>query len=357
LAEPRRESGADPAHIPSLDGVRGIAILFVLTYHFLVFGALLQGHVSSLWIDRAAFRAVSFGQEGVDLFFVLSGFLITRILLGARAKGNYFLTFYARRALRIFPAYYGFLFALIVILPQLPGFRENVGLASLRDHQLVYWTYFYNIAISVSQHPLMYTGRYDQPHFWSLAVEEQFYLVWPAVVLVLGRWRLGVFCLLCIIAAPIFRYELVHGAIPRLPRGSIGVEWLMPARLDQLAIGGLIAVISAKPDFLRKAARWAIPVGIVSALLVVVYVGRDPRVRFPILPEQVEVFGYSAVALAFASLLTMVVGGVPGSLQALCGNRVLTFFGRYSYGLYVVHYQIMQWLIQLFESHGGLPVI
>jgi len=354
LAEPPSETGSEAARIPALDGVRGIAIILVLVYHFLVFGALVQGKASTLWLDRAVFRTASFGEQGVDLFFVLSGFLITRILLGARDGGSYFRSFYARRALRIFPAYYGLLFLLIVILPELPGFRGSPGLANLRDHQLAYWTYLYNIAVSL--HPGIVFGGYDQTHFWSLAVEEQFYLVWPAAVLVLGRRRLGVFCLLCIVAAPVFRYGLLHGVVPQMQNGP-GAMWLMPARMDQLAIGGLIAVVSAEPAFLRKAARWAIPAGAVSALFLVVYVSRDPRIPFPIVAEQVQVFGYSAVALTFAAFLTMVLGGPAGALQAVCGHRALTFFGRYSYGLYVFHFQIMQWLRHFFDAHGGLPVI
>ncbi len=352
MTESPGETASEPAHIPALDGVRGIAIIMVLLFHFLLSGIVAQGHISTFWIDRTVTRIVGTGWSGVDLFFVLSGFLITRILLRARGGGSYFRSFYARRVLRIFPVYYGLLFFLIVILPLLPGFRGDAGLATLRDHQLAYWTYLVNVRTSLR--PFINLGPYSNGHLWSLAVEEQFYLVWPAVVLVLGRRGLGVFCVVCIIAAPVIRYGLLHGAVPQLHNGFAAYT-LMPARMDALAFGGLIAVAAGEPGLLRRASRWAMPAGAASALfLAILYLSRG---GIPVFDEPVQVYGYSALALTFAAFLTMAVGGPLGLLQTVCGHRVLTFFGRYSYGLYVLHFQIMQWLSHLVRDHSVLHTV
>lgn len=347
MAELANANVSEPAHVPALDGVRGIAILLVLTYHFswvLGFGTNVA--------DRALERVVSVGWAGVDLFFILSGFLITNILLRARDSSGYFRTFYARRVLRIFPLYYGFLFIMIVLLPELPGLRGNEGLQNLRQHQFIYWTYLYNVAISV--HPLVDRGPYANGHLWSLAIEEQFYLIWPLVVLLLGRRALASFCILCIVAAPVIRYGLLHGAVPDL-QNVFAVSTLMPARMDTLALGGLIAVIARDPDLLRRTTRWALPVGATAALALVIL--NLNRHGLPLLDEKVLTFGLSALALGFGAAVMMVVGGVPGTLQAVLSNRVLTFFGRYSYGLYVLHFQIMLELQKLAANHGWVRTV
>ena len=161
-------------HILALDGLRGIAILLVVFSHF----------VSNLRIpaDGWAWPLVSIahaGWAGVDLFFVLSGFLITGILVDARGSSTYFKSFYARRALRILPAYYGFLLAIFVVLPLLHlGAGDNYMLA--RQHQGWYWLHLTNVMMAIGELPGH--GPYPSTLFWSLAVEEQFYLIWPAIV-------------------------------------------------------------------------------------------------------------------------------------------------------------------------------
>src|SRR5438067_7660244 len=161
-------------HILALDGLRGIAILLVVVCHF----------VSNLHIaaDGWAWPLVAIahaGWTGVDLFFVLSGFLITGILIDARGSDSYFKAFYARRALRIVPAYYGFLFAIFVVLPFLHlGAGNDYMLA--REHQSWYWLYLTNVMMAIGEIPGR--GPYPSTLFWSLAVEEQFYLLWPLIV-------------------------------------------------------------------------------------------------------------------------------------------------------------------------------
>jgi len=352
LAEPASEAVAEPTHLPALDGVRGIAILLIILFHAETMWLAVFWRFPSLWIDGAVMRMANSGWIGVDLFFVLSGFLITRILINAREGAGYFRSFYARRFLRIFPLYYGALFFLIVILPSLPGFRGNQDLALLRHHQAEYWSYAFNVTFSL--HPFAERGDYMSFHFWSLAVEEQFYLVWPLVVLVLGRRRLGAFCLLCIAAAPLIRYMLLHGLVPET-HGPFAAYLLMPARMDTLALGGLIAVLALNPDMLRRASRWALPVGAASAAIVAVFYFQEGGLWA--YNRGVQVFGYSAVALTFAAIVAMIVGGPAGFLQAAFGHRVLRFFGKYSYGLYVVHPQIMHWTMQLARDHDAIRTV
>ncbi len=155
-------------HIPALDGIRGIAILVVMMHHFTVYG----GMASTNALDRA-FRTLTLpGWVGVDLFFVLSGFLITGILYDAKEKRHYFRTFYMRRVLHIFPLYYVVLVIVFLIAPRL--FTADAALQSFTGEQWWYWTYLSNVSTALSGwHEYLAFG-----HFWSLAVEEQFYLLW-----------------------------------------------------------------------------------------------------------------------------------------------------------------------------------
>src|SRR5438132_3075751 len=189
-------------HILALDGLRGIAILLVVFSHFVSNLRLTANGIA--YVPIALAHA---GWAGVDLFFVLSGFLITGILVDARGSPSYFKAFYARRALRILPAYYGFLFVIFVILPLLNlGAGANYMLA--RQHQAWYWLHLTNVMMAVGEIPGR--GPYPNTLFWSLAVEDQFYFIWPAVFAlcstntlrkvciagIIGFVLLGIFCVM-----------------------------------------------------------------------------------------------------------------------------------------------------------------
>ena len=159
------------SRLPCLDGIRAVAAMMVMVFHFV-------GHHGE---PRAIVQASVIGQTGVDLFFVLSGFLITRILLASRQSEHYFRSFYARRTLRIFPLYFGFLAIYFFLLPLL--FGEPIPPAPT---QLWSWFYLENV-------PQTFVSlRTSGPgHFWSLAVEEHFYLIWPLLVFSLSRRGFG----------------------------------------------------------------------------------------------------------------------------------------------------------------------
>ena len=163
------------SRIPALDGLRGCAILLVLLFHFTA--------RAPYPTDAASIRlqsAFDLGWSGVDLFFVLSGFLITGLLIDAKGSAGYFKVFYARRALRILPLYYGALVVMFVLPHVLTSVMNPTYITPIKD-QIWYWGYLQN-------YPYLTNAWKDVAGpFWTLAIEEQFYLAWPLLVLLLSR--------------------------------------------------------------------------------------------------------------------------------------------------------------------------
>ena len=312
------------SHIPALDGLRGIAVLVVMVMHFSL--------VEPLGPVHAAYARVSgLGWTGVDLFFVLSGFLITGILYDAKGAKHYFRNFYARRTLRIFPLYYAFLVALFVILPLV---APQTAEPEMGEERLWMWAYLGNVLMAR-------VGWEGLPahttHLWSLAVEEQFYLIWPLVVWWATRQRLIAICIGAIALASGTRVALhLLGADP-----TAGYT-LLPARVDTLAIGSLIAVLVRSPEglsWVRKAARPALFAGIAVILAVMASLP-----SFGTLPPRdltVQFFAYPAVATVAAALLVMAMQSDRRTPMGYAlSNGALPALGRYSYALYLFHVPI-----------------
>ena len=183
-------------------------------------------------------RFLAGGQTGVDLFFVLSGFLITGILLNARGTPHFLRNFYLRRALRILPLYYlvvGGYFAAGWIQA---GFRETFS------RMWWYFPYLQNVGMT------FWPGQVGEPgHFWSLGVEEHFYLFWPCLVLLCAERHLPKILLVIIAAGAGFRMMLIPFV------GETNIFWFSPCRLDALALGALLAVVVVGRNWLKRLIR------------------------------------------------------------------------------------------------------
>jgi peptidoglycan/LPS O-acetylase OafA/YrhL len=311
-------------HLLALDGVRGLAIVLVMFLHFTMYGGLRPG----MLLDTLVHKIARAGWVGVDLFFVLSGFLITGILLDAKGNSHFFRNFYMRRSLRIFPLYFGVLFAYFVVFPSLMPVSEKFEL--LISDQIWYWTYLVNILIVRENWP----SFNDINHFWSLAVEEQFYLFWPLVIFLVRRRSLVLICLFCIISSLAIRVGL------RLADNATAAYVLTPARMDALAVGALLALIVRQPGGLSRLAQWAWPTAGVSAvaLLMIFVWKRELNADDAV----VQIVGYPLLAALFGALLIIAILSTPDSaIGKFFTSKTLMFFGRYSYALYVFHHPII----------------
>jgi len=311
---------ATTGRIEALDGIRGVAILLVMLHHYA------QTLTPVTLIDRLVMGTARTGWVGVDLFFVLSGFLITGILYDTRHARNYFQSFYARRFLRIFPAYYAALAGFFVVLP-LVG---SDALGSTAANWPWFWAYASNYLTIKSGFP----SRYVQ-HFWSLAIEEQFYLVWPFMVVLVYRRR----SLILLSAAVIVAAAALRGVLYRHGLGTMANYVNTLTRADALAMGAIVALLVRNPIDAGRLKRYAVWIALVAAPFGVLVVtqgsGRPAWMRWG-LPQQI--LGYSIVAATFAATLALCVTSSPRSfLNRFFGRSPLRFMGRYSYGIYLIH--------------------
>jgi peptidoglycan/LPS O-acetylase OafA/YrhL len=337
---PTKKAALPPrAHLPALDGLRGLAVLAVIFFHIhligeerYVYGGIPGVVIRSCWC-------------GVDLFFVLSGFLITGILLDGKGAPHYFRNFYARRALRILPLYYGLL-AVVFLVGPLFRALSTPRFEALAQNQLPLWLYTCNLSVARVNDFNFGAEWIEFNHFWSLAIEEQFYLLWPAVVLLCGRRTLAVVCVTLIGTALLLRGAFIwHGFAWHVDH-TWTVYALTPCRWDGLALGGLLALAYRAPGWWKRLA-WPAGIAAIASFLVLAALAAYEN-GIGVESWIVQVFGYSLLALFFGALLILAVNA-PGSGiagRAWC-HPVLRFFGKYSYGLYVVHPTVMEQLTRI----------
>lgn len=336
-------AGGEPERLVVLDGLRGVAILAVLVLHFML---MTPGNR----FEAALLHTAELGWIGVDLFFVLSGFLITGILWDSRGQPGYFVRFYARRTVRIFPLYYAYLFAVMVVLPAFVASYAAEYAAT--DNRIWLWTYTSNVLTARDgwEHIPTHTS-----HLWSLAIEEQFYLLWPLVVW-RASWRgLAAVCVGVIVASPLVRLGLNLG--DALPTASYT---LLPARMDGLAAGALLALVLRRdysPVLLHRVGRGMV---VAAVALLAVLAAYGHRLGWngvlPALEGPVEVVGYSLIAIGCSGLLLYAVTAPTRSrIRSFLSAPVLRAFGQYSYGLYVLHVPLRNLIRQRMGTNGGLP--
>ena len=306
-----------PAHLPALDGVRGVAIFIVVVHMLSLLVAPPDG------VGRALSSLFSYGWMGVQLFFALSGFLITGILLDARGSSNYLSTFYARRFLRIFPLYYGTLFVAFVVLPALGA--VPAAIEHDRPHQLWLWAYLSNWVATTE------VGSRAFHHFWSLSVEEQFYLLWPLALLRTGPKGCLRLCLGVALAALVARLALMRAGV-----STDAVYNFSVTRMDALALGGAAAAALRIPELAGPLAAstgrlWA-------ASLAVFVVGALVSHGYALATFAASGVGYSflSVACALVVLAAATSDLRPGARSALRASP-LRALGKYSYAMYVLH--------------------
>ena len=319
-------------------------LLLVLTAHFYF---LAQGATKP--VDHLLWEMSESGWIALDVFFVMSGFLITGILLDTKGAPHFFKNFYARRFLRIFPIYYVTLFAVFIILPRLQVIPPS-AIGPVVDVQAWYWSYLTNVLVATTEPPAGSIALYTR-HLWSLAVEEQFYLLWPLVVFLCGPRRLIQICAAMVLGAAVFR---AWGVWVELNPRALYV--LTPARMDGLALGSMMAVIARQPGGLALLTRWSRPVVAVALLMglaVFVYTGRFSAYRPPM-----QFIGYTLVALGASGLVIMAATTPPAThVGRFFHNRVLIALGTFSYATYVTHTFVFLVIQRQFRLSDRLPTI
>jgi len=297
-------------------------------------------------------QVFNLGWTGLSSFFVLSGFLITRILLNDRAHadglGSYFKRFYLRRTLRVFPIYYAYLIALTVASLLVPA------LAKVQGDLPAAFLYVYNFrAMGEHGHSRMLS------HLWSLSVEEQFYLVWPWVIALVSRRQLLWLCVALVATGPLIREALVSLILPRFSAEAqifpIYTYLITVSHLDAFAIGALINLIDWRP---RAWQLWATLIAAFALGFAVNggYGMEHMALGWPLfMPHGHQyAWGYTVVNFFWFLVMCAILGG--GRIQRFFSLPLLDYLGKRSYSTYIIHFPVLAalggWWHSLLQAHG-----
>jgi peptidoglycan/LPS O-acetylase OafA/YrhL len=346
-AKPDQTAG----RISAIDGLRGAAIIMVVLFHTQLFDQSLR----ALRVGLLYSKAVGIGWVGVDLFFVISGFLITGILIDSASSQRYYKTFFARRTIRIFPVYYSSLFLFFVVAATyLRLTNQEVALSTniIPSSQFWAWTYTLNWRIallSFASIPVFIQ------HFWSLAIEEQFYILWPFIVRrFLQRGFLFVCGLLVIIS-------LASRAALLLLHKNEAAYVATFCRLDALAIGASIAFAKRDKQIWPLMTRHAKKVNVLALTLLIAMIGATGHTSFS--GRLMGSIGITLWGTFFGSYLIVLLRrshggtGIVSGIVSFTGNPFFRWFGKYSYSLYIFHQPLIIMLYRLGVSSGRLAAL
>jgi peptidoglycan/LPS O-acetylase OafA/YrhL len=308
-------------HVRALDGIRGLAVIIVFIFHAFAFAPartplamLLHGIALRCWV-------------GVDLFFILSGYLITGILLRAKNADNYYQVFYARRALRILPLYYLVMFGWMLMVHDWPPIKN----------QAWFWFNLSNLPTAFTPYLIPYLA-----HYWSLAIEEQFYLVWPAVIRRVSETALIRLRMAALIGCFVLRnLPIVLAWNQRWPNF---VYRLTPFRIDTLCAGALLAILMYRGVDLTRFRGYLRGACITGAAAFVASTLFGANSNLPVR------FAYTGAIICFTALIALALD--PSKLTAkIFANRFLRRMGLYSYCFYLIHAWV---LLQYWFVHHRL---
>ena len=306
-------------HVEELDGLRGLAIVLVMLFHMSLVPPV--GRLALIWSSFC-----QRGGLGVDIFFVLSGFLITGILLDSLPRPHYFRNFYGRRVLRIFPLYYAVLIFAFLVLPRIAPWTV-VRYEQVNREAVWYWLHLSNFAIA--RRGAFIHGILDVS--WSLAIEEQFYLLWPAIVWCVSRERLRWLCVSLVAVSFVSRTLLTV-----LHTAPVAVYTLTFCRFDGLAIGALVALLVR--DRVQSALRPLLMRGLLMTcpLWLVILLPVDGPIA-----DALKASSDSLLVCALTGCAILAALSTPNALLIRPLKwRALRLFGRYSYALYLFHFPI-----------------
>lgn len=311
-----------PGYIPQFDGLRGVAVLMVLIGH-------------SAFLERLPHTGMlEYARFSVDSYFVLSGFLITGILLDSKGSEHYFRNFYARRAVRIWPLYYLVLFLIFVV--------EPLFFRAMRPTVAGIWPAFAFYVQNLIYHDAYPFGLAAT---WSLAVEEQFYMTWPLLIFFLKKRTLAVVLFLLFVVSLSLRLAFFF-------RGAESgfVHQYTFARLDAITFGSLAALWLRSPSCtLVRWRTWSyrfLLIGVAGTILARIVMHRNS-----------SVVGYTFLGLLYTGLVGLLL--ISDARSSLLGRIFsagwLRYMGRISYGIYLLHYPLFIFWAQFINSPNFLP--